>query len=84
MIRDISYTGVFVVAGVTPELNAHIDVHVYLPSLETRGEAVQLHGEGTIVRVDREVEGTKGFAATVAFRTEIASGTSVVNPKRVN
>ena len=88
-IRDISDRGVFVIGEVTPALNALVEVHVYLhaylPSLKTGGgQAAQLHGEGAVVRVDREAEVTTGFAATVAFRTEIASATTVMNFKRVN
>jgi hypothetical protein len=82
-IRDISDRGVYVSGDVVPPPGAHLDVEVYLPSLEVGGGAVQLHGEGTVVRVDREAEGIRGFAATVAFQTEAASGPTVVNPRNV-
>jgi hypothetical protein len=82
-IRDISDRGLYVSGDVVPPLGAHLDVDVHLPSLEVGSGAVQLHGEGTVVRIDREAEGIKGFAATVEFQTEAASGPTVVNPKRV-
>jgi hypothetical protein len=83
-IRDISDRGVFVSAEIVPPPGAHLDVDVYLPSLEAGGGAVQLHGEGTVVRVEREAERTKGFAAAVAFQTEAASGPTVVNPREIH
>jgi hypothetical protein len=83
-IRDICDRGLYLLGGVVPPLGAHLDVDVYLPSLEREAGAVQLHGEGTVLRVDREAEGVKGFAATVAFQTEAASGPTVVNPETVH
>ncbi len=83
-IRDISDRGVFIIGETGPPVGAHLDVEVYLPSLETGGGAVQLHGEGTVMRVDREAEYTKGFAAVVAFQTGAASGPTVVNPRVVH
>jgi PilZ domain len=82
-IRDISDRGVFIEADIAPALGSHLEVNVYLPSLEGRGGAVQLHGEGTVVRVDRESEGTTGFAAAVAFQTDAANGLPIVDPKRL-
>lgn len=83
IIRDVSDRGVYVTGDIAPPFGAHLEVDVYLPSLEAGGCAVQLRGEGTVVRVDREAEGVKGFAATVVFQTEAASGLTVVNPKRL-
>lgn len=80
-IREISDRGVFVTGGVVPERGARLDLEVYLPSLEMGGAAVQLHGEGTVIRVDREQGVTKGFAAAVSFQTEAASWPTVVNPR---
>lgn len=83
-IRDISDRGVFVVIrDMVPPPGTHLDVDVFLPSLEVRSGAVHLHGEGTVVRVDRQAESTTGFAAAVSFQTEAASGPTVVNPKRL-
>jgi hypothetical protein len=83
-IRDISDRGVFVIGDSLPHRGAHLDLEVYLPSLEAGGTAVQLHGEGTVIRVYREEGITKGFAAAVAFQTEAASGPTVVNPRRLH
>jgi hypothetical protein len=79
-IRDISDRGVYVTADIVPPLGAHLEVHVHLPSLELGSGAVQLHGEGTVVRVDQRAENAQGFAAAVTFQTEGASGPTVVNP----
>jgi hypothetical protein len=81
VIRDVSDRGVYVTGDIAPPFGAHLEVEVYLPSLEVGSGAVQLHGEGTVVRVDRQAEGTQGFAAAVTFQTEAASGPTVVNPK---
>ena len=82
-IRDISDRGVYISADLLPPAGAHLDVEVYLPSLDLDSGAVQLHGEGTVIRVDRQAEANKGFAASVAFQTEAASGPTVVNPGKV-
>jgi hypothetical protein len=82
-IRDISDRGVFITGDLVPQRGAHLDLEVYLPSLEVGGAAVKLHGEGTVIRVDREGV-PKGFAAAVAFQTEAASGPTVVNPRRLH
>jgi hypothetical protein len=83
-IRDISDRGVFINGEIVPQRGAHLDVEVYLPSLEFGGVAVQLHGEGTVIRVEREEGSRKGFAATVAFQTEAASGPTVVDPRKLH
>lgn len=82
-IRDISAAGVFVTGDVAPQPGVHLELEVYLPSLERGRGSVQLHGEGTVLRVEREHGIPKGFAAAVAFRTESASGPTVVNPRRL-
>jgi hypothetical protein len=82
-IRDIGDRGVFILGDLAPPLGGHVDVDVYLPCLEPGRNAVRLHGEGTVIRVDRDPDGIQGFAATVAFQTEAASGPTVVNPRTV-
>jgi hypothetical protein len=82
-IRDISDRSAFVTGDLVPERGAHLELEVYLPSLENGSAAVRLHGEGTVIRVDRKEGTTKGFAATVAFQTEAASGPTVVNPRKL-
>jgi hypothetical protein len=83
-LRDISDRSVFVTGDLVPERGAHLDLEVYLPSLDVGGATVQLHGEGTVIRVDREEEISKGFAAVVVFQREAASGPTVVNPRRLH
>jgi hypothetical protein len=83
MIRDVSDRGVYVTGHVAPPFGAHLEVDVYLPSVEAGGGSVQLHGEGTVIRVDREAGGVMGFAAAVAFQPEAANGPAVVNPKKL-
>jgi hypothetical protein len=68
---------------VAPPSGAHLEVDVYLPALEAGGAAVQLHGEGTVVRVDRRENSIRGFAAVVAFQTEAPGGPTVVNPRKL-
>ena len=80
-IRNVSDRGVFVLGTAVPFVGAHLDIDVYLPSLVPDGCAVQLHGEGTVVRIERDALEIKGFAADVAFQTEAASGPTVVNPR---
>jgi hypothetical protein len=78
-VRDISDRGVYLTANIVPPLGAHLEVDVCLPPLETGSGAVQLHGEGTVVRVDRQADNVQGFAAAVTFQTEAASGPTIVN-----
>jgi hypothetical protein len=84
MIRDISDRGVYVTGGVSPPIGAHLGVEVHLPSVEPGSGSVELYGEGTVVRIDKEAEHISGFAANVAFRTEIAGGSAPPRPGIVN
>jgi hypothetical protein len=83
-IRDISDRGVLITGDIVPERGCHLDVDVYLPSLEAGVAAVKLHGEGTVIRIYREDGVSKGFVAAVAFQTESASGPTVVSPRRLH
>jgi len=82
-IRDISDRGVFIVTDTVPPVGAHLDVDVHLPSLDVNSGAVQLHGEGVVVRVETSADEGRGFAARVVFQTEIAGGRSVIDPRKV-
>jgi len=79
--RDISARGIFVVCGYGPPPGAHIELDVYLPSISGAPKTVQLHGEGKVLRVDREGDAIKGFAANVDFQTETSDGTTVLNAR---
>jgi hypothetical protein len=83
-IRDISDRGVFITGDSAPERGAHIAMEVYFPFSEGRGAGVQLHGEGTVIRVDRAEGNTNGFAANVVFRTESASGPTSIDPGKLH
>ena len=83
-IRDISDRGVFVSGRVIPPAGARLEVDVYLPSLESGGSSVHLHGEGVVVRVDQRVESLRGFAAAVSFQTEGAAGPMAMNPRDIH
>ncbi len=82
-VRDISDRGVFVSGEVIPPAGARLDVDVYLPSLQSSGSSVHLHGEGIVVRVDRRAEIPKGFAAAVSFQTEGAAGPTILSPRDI-
>lgn len=79
-IRDISDRGVYIVAEQVPVLGSRLDVAVSLPPTETGVSHVELHGEGIVVRIDREGGRIAGFAAAVAFHAEPGP----VKPERVN
>jgi hypothetical protein len=83
-IRDISDRGVFVTGESVPERGAHIAMEVYFSFSEGSGARVQLHGEGTVVRVDKAAGYAKGFAATVVFQAESASGPTAVDPGQLH
>jgi PilZ domain len=84
MIRDISDKGVYITAELGPALGARLDVNVFLPPPETGSSSVELHGEGTVVRIDRGATHITGFAAAVAFRPEAVGGRGSVKHGRVN
>lgn len=79
--RDISSRGVFVICSSSPPLGAHVELEVYLPARNGMPRAVQLHGEGEVLRVDRDGDRAKGFAAEVIFQTENSNGMTVLNPE---
>jgi hypothetical protein len=83
-IRDVSDRGVYVAGNVAPALGAHLEVDVHLPAFEAGSGAVQLHGEGTVVRVDRSGNDIQGFAAAVTCQTESATGPMIVDPKKLH
>jgi hypothetical protein len=84
VIRDISDRGVFVTGEVVPPLDAHLEVDVYVPSSDLGRVAVQLHGEGTVVRVEEEGETVQGFAAALTFQAEGVSGPIAVSPRALH
>jgi hypothetical protein len=81
LTRDISSRGVFISCEAVPPLGAHLELDVYLPSPSGSLSSAQLHGEGTVLRVEQETAAGKGFAAEVIFQTEPASSFSVFQPR---
>ncbi len=79
--QDISARGVFVLCTSGPPVGGHIELDVYLPALSGAPRSVQLHGEGKVLRVDREDGRRWGFAAEVAFQAESSNGMTVLNSK---
>jgi len=74
-VRDIGSAGVFITAEDLPPVGARLDVDVYLPlSEQSGGGGVQLHGEGTVVRIEQNGNNSAGFAAELVFQTEVARG----------
>lgn len=73
--RNISDSGVLVAAaGECPPTGASIQVTVLLPRLREEGPGMNLHGEGTVVRVENadtpSSKPVKVFAASVHFYPE--------------
>ena len=68
--RDISMRGISFLAATTIEVGAYIELEVYLPSLNSHGRGMKLHGEGTVVRVEPLGCIEKRIAADVLFEME--------------
>ena len=51
--RDLSHRGAFIFSVSLPSPGAHVEVDVYLPSTGLTPRSVQLHGEGTVLRVSQ-------------------------------
>jgi PilZ domain len=63
LTRDISLTGAFVFTGSPPPLGANVRLKGFLPPVPHAVRALQLFGEGLVVRVDpaRDNETKGGF-----------------------
>ena len=82
--RDISYRGAFIVSEfLLPSPGAHIEVDVYLPPVGPAARSVQLHGEGTVLRVSPAGTDQPGFAAEVLFHTESSDVTLILGPNSI-
>jgi hypothetical protein len=73
--RDISTSGVYVLAESSPPVGARVQLDILLPKLADASPGMHLHGEGVVLRV--EPGGAKGavateggFAAAVQFYPE--------------
>ena len=82
-MRDVGYRGVFIVAALLPTPGSHVELDVYLPSAGLTPQSVQLHGEGTVLRVNEVGAGEFGFAADVIFHTERSDPATVLGSKKI-
>ena len=78
--RDISHCGAFIVSEFP---GAHIEVDVYLPPVGLTARSVQLHGEGTVLRVSPTGTDQPGFAAEVLFHIESSDAAVILGPNRI-
>jgi hypothetical protein len=74
--KNISSCGLLVVANQCPSAGSPIQLTVFLPRRHGGGLQLELHGEGTVVRVERNSttprgELQSGFAASVQFYPEL-------------
>lgn len=81
--RDISDRGVFILANELPPVGKCVELDVYLPAVPGTARAAQLHGEGTVVRVNGGGATESGFAAEVVFRAESSDAGKVLGSRRV-
>ncbi len=73
--KNISNSGVLVTASECPPSGVRIQLNVRMPRLGGKGYGMELHGEGTVVRVEGDATAgsgarPKGFAASVHFYPE--------------
>lgn len=73
--KNISNSGVLVTASKCPPPGVRIQLNVRMPRPEGKGYGMELHGEGTVVRVEGDATAgsgarPKGFAASVHFYPE--------------
>jgi hypothetical protein len=76
--RDICTTGASVVSGAVPHCGAQVEIDICLPSLEGATNAVHLHGEGKVIRVDLQGKTLTGFAAEVILQAEASISEAVL------
>jgi hypothetical protein len=81
--RDISDRGAFVVSRRLPPLGGHVGVDVFLPAVSDATRSVQLHGEGTVLRISGPGAKEPGFALTVVFHTESSDSTTFLTLRRI-
>jgi len=73
--KNISHSGILVTANDCPPAGARIQINVRMPRLGSSSHVVELHGEGTVLRVEGDAaDGSsnraKEFAASVSFYPE--------------
>ena len=73
--KNISKSGILVATKECPPPGARIQMTVRMPRAEDKGYGMELHGEGTVVRVETDASAGSGarpigFAASVDFYPE--------------
>ena len=66
VVTNVSTCGAFVLAQVLPPLGASLQLEMLLRGPQSRGAGMRLHGEGRVLRVEREDSRT-GFAVSMQF-----------------
>ncbi len=64
--RDVSYRGLYFLAGADFKVGSEIDFVITLPHQVTRSDDVNIRCQGTIVRVEPTENGRVGIAAKIA------------------
>lgn len=82
--RDVTPSGVFVVADTPPSVGSLVQLEVFLPKFTETGKGMHLNGEGVVLRVETgdAVAGSsteRGFAASVQFYPDASEQTLCVS-----
>jgi len=84
MTRDISSSGLMVLAEKCPPVGAHVQLRVLVSRSSNNPVPLELHGEGLVIRVEYGMAAPlrflpAGFAASVLFHQERSSGSDFVD-----
>ncbi len=79
MTRDISSSGVMVIARKCPPKGVRIQTTIHVARHNGSDRPLELHGEGIVVRIEpgkatQPSQQSKGFAASVHFYSELGNG----------
>jgi PilZ domain len=82
--HDISSNGVLIEANECPPIGVHIQMTILIPRMSDSGSSLELHGEGTVVRIERcaklqLAQKSSAFAASVQFHSESPSESEMHN-----
>jgi len=72
--EDVSTSGICFVTGADVEVGSNISIDLYLRSASRETRSIQLHAEGTVLRVEAIGMGSNKVAASVFFREEPDEG----------
>jgi hypothetical protein len=65
--HDVSSSGVLIEASECPPIGSHIQLTILIKRMSNSQGLLELHGEGTVVRIARK---SSAFAASVQFYSE--------------